>query len=162
MILTYSRNKYAATTDMSDGSLFVQTRVDDTVFSATMDMIVKPPLLEIISINGEILRACSEECQDAATLLQKAVGLQIGTGFIKTVNSLIGESYGCPRMADLVLEGCDQVILRFTVDPLRQILTKSAEELMDAHKMFVAGNPRLIGSCIAFSKESPLMAGVEL
>lgn len=162
MILSYTRNKYASTTDLDDGSLLVQTRVEDTFFAATMEMVVKPPLLEITSVKGEILRYFNDECREAAPMLQKAVGLQIGTGFIKAVNGLIGGSKGCPRMADLVLEGCDQVILRFTVDPLREILTKSAEELIEAHKVFVTGNPRLIGSCIAFSKGSPLMAGIEV
>jgi len=162
MILNYTRNKYASTTDLDDGSILVHTRVEDTFFAATMEMVVTPPLLEIVSIKGEILRSFNDECREASVLLEKAVGLQIGTGFIKAVNGLIGDSKGCPRMADLILEGCDQVILRFTVDPLRQILTKSADELMEAHKMFAMGNPRLLGSCIAFSKGSPLMAGIEV
>lgn len=162
MILCYTRNKYASATDLDDGSIQVQARVEDTYFAAVVEIVVKPPMLEIASAKGEILRAFNDDCQAAVPLLQKAVGLQIGTGFIKTVNGLIGESSGCPRMADLVLECCDEIILRFTVDPLRQILTKSAEESIQAHKEFVKGNPRLVGSCIAFAKGSPLMEGIEI
>jgi len=162
MILDYTRNKYASATDLEDGSVLIQTRVEDTFFAAAVEMVVKVPLLEITSIKGKILRAFNDECQEAVPLLQRAVGVQIGTGLIKTVNGLIGTSGGCPRMADLVLECCDEVILRFTVDPLRQIVSRSPEELVEAHRMFVQGNPRIIGSCVAWTKGSPLLEGIEI
>jgi len=162
MILSYSRNKHASTIDLEDGSVLVRASVEDTFFAAAVEMEVKLPDLEIVSIKGEIKRAFNDECQQAVALLQKAVGLRIGTGIIKAVNGLIGGPGGCPRLADLILECCDEIILRFTVGPLKEILSKSGQEQIEAHKEFVKQSPRLVGSCIAFAKGSPLMQGIEI
>jgi hypothetical protein len=162
MILSYMRNKYASTIDLEDGSVLVRASVEDTFFAAAVEMEVKLPDLEIASVKGEIKRAFNDECQQAAPLLQKAVGLRIGTGIIKAINGLIGGPAGCPRLADLTLECCDEVILRFTIDPVRKFLSKSGQVQLEARKELVKQNPRLVGSCIAFAKGSPLMQGIEI
>ena len=113
------------------------------------------------SIKGEVKRAFNDECREAIPLLQKALGLRIGTGFIKAVNGLIGGPTGCPRMADLVLECADEIILRFTADPLRGILAKSGQAQTEAYLDFAKQNPRLAGSCIAFAEGSPLQQALE-
>lgn len=161
MILDYSRTKHASTIDLDNSTLLVQATVEDTFFAARVEMEIKLPDLEIASIKGEVKRAFNDECREAVPLLQKAVGLRIGTGFIKAVNGLIGGSTGCPRMADLVLECCDEVILRFTAGPLREILAKSGEAQTEAYLDFVRQNPRLVGSCIAFAEGSPMYQALE-
>ena len=161
MILDYSRTKHASIIDLNDSTLLVQATVEDTYFSAAVEMEVKLPDLEIVLIKGEVKRAFDNECQKAVPRLQEAVGLRIGTGFIKAVNGLIGGSTGCPRMADLVLECCDEVILRFTVGPLRGILAKSGREQTEAYLDFARQNPRLAGSCIAFAEGGPLALAME-
>ena len=162
MVLNYTRNKYATTTDLEDGSLLVQATLEDAFFSGALEMKVKVPDLEIASISGEIKRAFNEECQEAIPLLQKALGLYIGTGIIKAVNGLIGASSGCPKLANLVLECTDQVVLRFTLPSIRERQSKTEQERMDSYRELVQQNPRMVGSCIAFAKDSPLLKGLDL
>ena len=162
MVRVYTRSKYATTTDLDDGSVLVRATLDDTFFAGEVEMEVKVPDLEIVSIRGEIRRAFNEECQEAIPLLQEAVGLWIGSGINKTVSDLIGSSEGCPMLADLILECIDQVVLRFTLPSLKLALARSEEELMEGSREMIRQNPRLLGSCIAFAEGSPLIKGLEL
>ena len=161
MTLSYTRNKYASTTDLEDGSLLVRAIMQDTFFSGTVELKVSVPELNVTSIDGRIERAFDNGCQEAVPLLQKIVGLNIGTGIIKAVNGLVGGSGGCPKLADLVLECVDEVVLRFTLPSVRERQKKSEQERLEATKEMVRQNPRLIGSCIAFAKDSPLLKGLE-
>ena len=156
MILSYTRNKHATTIDLDNGDVLTRTSVEDTFFAAAIEIVIKVPDLEMTSIKGEIKRAFHEECQQAIPLLQKMVGLRVGTGIIKSVNSLVGGKKGCPRLADLILECCDQVILRFTAPSLREVVSKTGEQYIEAQLELVKGNPRLIDSCIVFKEGSPL------
>ena len=162
MVLSYTRNKYATTTDLEDGSLLVRAALEDAFFAGTVEMEVSVPELDIISIRGKIERAFNSECQEAVSLLQKAVGLHIGTGIIKVVNGLIGSPSGCPMLADLILECTDEVVLRFTLPSIRERQSKNEQEQIEAYGGLIRQNPRLIGSCIAFAKDSPLLKGLEL
>jgi len=162
MVRIYTRNKYATTTDLEDGSLLLRATLEDTFFAGVVEMEVKVPDLEIASIRGEIRRAVNEECQKAIPLLQDLVGLRIGSGTNKTVNDLIGSSTGCPKLADLVLECVDQVILRFTLPWLKGSQSQSEQGQIENLREMVRQNPRLVGSCIAFSKGSRLLEGLEL
>ena len=157
MALDYIRNKHASTIELDGESILARTTIEDTFFAAIVEMIVQLPDLEVASIKGEIKRALHhKECQGAIPLLQGVVGLRVGPGIIKAVNSLIGGTKGCPKMADLVLECCDEVILRFTLDPLKRLQAMTGDEWEEGMKEFLQQNPRLMGSCIAFSEESPL------
>jgi len=161
-MLVYARNKHANAIDLENGSVMAQAVVEDTFFAATVEIVVSIPEMEIISVEGGIRRAFNEECEGVAIpLLQRVIGLSIATGLIRSVNGLVGGAQGCPRLADLVLECCDQVVLRFTADPIRKLLSGSAQGRTDVFKDFVGGNPRLVGSCIAFAKGSPLLEGVQ-
>lgn len=162
MLLTCTRNKHASARDLPNGTLLAKATVEDTFFAGRVEMVVKIPDLEISSVEGGIERCFSAQCQKTTSLLQQAVGLRVGSGIIKLVTNLVGGSRGCPRLADLILECCEQVILRYTVDPLGKILAKEGQELIEAHKEFLHQNPRLINSCIAFAEGSPLREGVEL
>ncbi|MEW6034874.1 MAG: DUF2889 domain-containing protein [Chloroflexota bacterium] len=160
MVLTYTRNKHASAMDLEDGSVMARARLDDTFFSAAVEMVFNVPDLEVVLAKGEVTRSFPGECQKAPALLEKAVGLRVGPGIIKAVNELVGGPQGCPRLADLVLECCDQVIMRFTVGPLREILSHEGKELVEAHRAFLRKNPRLVGSCIAFAQSSPIVKGL--
>ncbi len=162
MVLNYIRNKYATTTDLEDGSLLVRASLEDNFFAGTVEMEVKVPDLAIASINGEIRRAFNEECQEAIPLLQEAVGLAIGSGTNKTISDLVGGSDGCPKLADLILECIDEVGLRFTLPTIRETQSGGEQERISGTREMVRQNPGLLGSCIAFAKDSPLLDGLEL
>jgi hypothetical protein len=162
MVLCYTRNKYATTMDLEDGSLLARATLEDSFFAGTVEMEVKVPDLEIASIKGEIKRAFNEECQEAIPLLQEAVGLRIGSGINKTISDLVGGPEGCPKLADLVLECIDEVVLRFTLPTIRETQSIGKEELIKGTGEMLRQNPGLIGTCIAFAEGSPLLEGLEL
>ncbi|MHB8157346.1 MAG: DUF2889 domain-containing protein [Desulfocucumaceae bacterium] len=162
MILAYVRNKHGTAVDQPDGSILACASVEETAFAARVELLVTVPGLEIVSVDFTVGRCFVEGCREAAPLVEKAVGLRVGPGIIKLVNGTVGGAGGCPRMADLLLECCEQVILRFTVEPLKFILEKKDQEMVEAFKLFLSQNPRLANSCIAFAEGSPLREGVEL
>jgi hypothetical protein len=162
MVLRYFRNKYATTMDMEDGSLLIRATLEDSFFAGTVEMEVKVPDLEIASIKGEIKRAFNEECQEAIPLLQEAAGLRVGSGINRTISDLIGGSEGCPKLADLILECIDEVILRFTLPTIRETQSIAWEERIEDMQEMLRKNPAMLGSCIAFAKDSPLLQEVEL
>ncbi len=162
MVLKYFRNKYATTMDLEDGSLLVRATLEDGFFAGTVEMEVKVPDLEIASIKGEIKRAFNEECQEAIPLLQEAIGLLVGSGINRTIGDLIGGSEGCPKLADLILECIDEVILRFTLPTIRETQSIDWQEGIEGMKEMLRKNPGMLGSCIAFAKDSSLLQGLEL
>ena len=157
----YARNKHASAIDLEDGLVLARCCVEDTFFAADVELVVKIPEMEIVSAKGDIRRAFHDECLQAVGLLQRVEGLNIATGLIRNVNGLVGGSGGCHRLADMVLEACDQVILRFTADGLRKALDLGVLDRPELLKEHARTNPRMIGSCIAFAKGSPLLEGVE-
>jgi hypothetical protein len=162
MVLCYTRNKYATTMDLEDGSLLVRATLEDSFFAGTVEMEVKVPDLEIASIRGEIKRAFNKECQEAIPLLQEAVGLRIGSGISRTINDLVGGPEGCPKLADLIHECIDELVLRFTMPRIRETQSVGKEELIKGTREMLRQNPGLLGSCIAFAEGSPLLEALEL
>lgn len=162
MTLCYSRNKHASVLDLEDGSLLARAIVEDTFFAGSVEMKVKVPDLEIVSVQGQLVRAFNDECPQVVRLLQEIVGLRIGSGINKAVSDFIGGSQGCPRLADLVLECIDQVILRFTLPTIRETQTVKDQDRLKATKEMLRKNPTLLGSCIAFAPGSSLLEGIEL
>lgn len=162
MTLCYSRYKHATTVELDDGSLLVQAAVEDTFFAGFVEMKVKVPDLEIVSVEGELKRAFNRECQQVVGLVREVVGLRIGSGITKAISDLVGGSRGCPRLADLVLECIDQVILHFTLPTIRETEKVKEEDRSKATKEMLRKNPTLLGSCIAFAPGSPLLEGVDL
>jgi hypothetical protein len=160
-MLVYSRNKLTTVEDLKDGSLLVKVTSNDTWLSLSLEMTIKVPDMEIASIKGEFSRSFYEKCHETLPILQEAVGIRIGPGLIKNVNALIGNRTGCRRMADMILDGCDQVINRFTFSMLSQVTTIKDEDKPAAQREFLKMNPQLIGSCIAYAKDSPLVKGEE-
>jgi len=160
MVRVYTRSKYATAEDLEDGSLLLRASLEDTYFAAEVEMVVKVPDLEIASLKGDIRRAFNAQCRDALPLLQEVVGLRIGSGVNKTINDLVGGPDGCPKLADLVLECIDQVVLRFTLPSVAESLEVSDEDRLKGAKEMLKQNPRLIGSCIAFAEGSPLLEAI--
>ena len=52
--------------------------------------------------------------------------------------------------------------IRFTADGLRKVLETGEIDRPELLKDHARNNPRIIGSCIAFAKGSPLLEGVEV
>ncbi len=156
-MLVYSRNKLITVEDLENGSLLVKMTSNDTWLSLSMEMMIKVPDMEITDIRGEFNRSFYDKCRETLPVLKEAVGIRIGPGLIKNVNALVGNKTGCRRMADMILDACDQVINRFTFSTLRQAQNVKEEDRAAVQKEFLKMNPQLIGSCIAYAKDSPLV-----
>jgi len=162
LILDYTRCKHASIAELEESSLLVRVAVEDTFYAAEVEMVVGLPALEVTSIKGKVKRAFSDKCQQAVPLLNEVVGMRVGSGIIKAVNDLVGGPSGCPRLADLILEGFNDVILRYTMPPLREIVPLAGQAQLEAYQVYLRKSPRLVGSCIAFAEGSPYREGLEV
>jgi hypothetical protein len=139
-----------------NGSVLSRASINDTFFEAEVELEVKVPELEILSAKGQIKRAFFPECQKAISLLDKAVSMRVGPGITRTIRDLIGGANGCDRLADLVFECFDAVILRFTAEQMRSWKKpETIEEEIKTQVEYLKQNPRLLDSCIAFIEGSP-------
>ncbi|MFH2011657.1 MAG: DUF2889 domain-containing protein [Pseudomonadota bacterium] len=153
-ILSYTKNIHAGAEILDNGNTMVRVRLNDTFLSAGLEMEVRLPDLRIESIAGRIVRSFVEECQGNDEILQRAVGMRIGAGISRLVRESIGGTNGCNIFADMILEGCNALIMGFTVDVLdKQLGAQTDEECKQAFLDMIEDNPRA-GSCIAFTEDS--------
>ncbi|MFH1625955.1 MAG: DUF2889 domain-containing protein [Pseudomonadota bacterium] len=151
-ILSYTKNIHAGAESLDNGSSIARVRVDDTFLSAELEMEVKLPDLRIESIAGKIVRSFAEECKGNDEVLQRAVGMRLGAGITKLVKETIGGPKGCNVFADMILEGCNALIMGFTVDELdKQLAAETNEGYEQAFRDMLENNPR-VASCIAFTE----------
>ncbi len=159
MTLCYTRNKHASLRQLDDGCFLSVNQFEDTRFAARVEIEVALPDLEIRAARGGFERCFNEECEGASSLLEKAVGLRVGSGLTKLVDSLIGGAQGCPVMAQLLFEACDAVILSLTAQQMSMADSLDEEQREEGLLQMVQMNPRLLNSCIAFDENGPLLKG---
>jgi len=162
MSLVFQRTKTVNVEPRGDRELDVQWRITDTLLEASIWMRVRLPDLEISEIHVEIPRGPHSACIESSALADRVVGIRIGPGLRKIVGGLLGGEKGCEELAQGVLECCNAVILHFTVPQLRAVETGTERERREKLQALLRSNPRLVGSCIAFAQDSPLMESVEL
>ncbi len=156
MFPTFFRNKHAGTENV-DGGLRIRTTVEETFFSAEVELRVDLPSLDISAITGQIRRGIVPQCQGALSILDKVVGQRVYEGLTRRIDDLIGRADGCTHMTNLVLESCHAAALGF-----RQVKMAEAEAQglsnEDFYAEWVKTRPKeLINSCVAFMEDSPLM-----
>ncbi|UCD58624.1 MAG: DUF2889 domain-containing protein [Candidatus Hydrogenedentota bacterium] len=159
MVLCYTRNKHASVLPLGDNKFRVTNRFEDTHFAAQVEIEVTLPELEITSVRGGFERCFNKECEKVESLIDKAVGLRVGSGLTKLLDSLIGGAQGCPVLATLVFEACDAVILSLTAEQMAMADTLDEEQREEGLVQMVQMNPRLLNSCIAFDENGPLLKG---
>ena len=155
-ILNYTKNIHAGAENMDNGNTIARVRVDDTFLSAELEIEVKIPDLKIVSIQGRIIRSFAEECKNNAEILKRAIGMRVGAGVTRLVKETIGGPNGCNVFSDMILEGCNAVIMGFTVDELdKQLAAETDEAFGQVLKDMLENNPR-VASCIAFTEGNDL------
>jgi hypothetical protein len=159
MVLSYTRNKEVSVLPLGDDKLRVISRLNDAHYTASVEIEVTVPGLEIAAVKGGFDRCFNEECKEAASLLEKAVGLRVGSGLTKLVDGLVGGEQGCPVIANLLFEACDAVILSFTAQQMSMADGLDEKDLEEGRLQMVQMNPRLLNSCIAFDENGPLLKG---
>jgi len=134
----------------------------DSLIEAEIQMKVRLPDLEIIDVEARMKRFPHLECIQAQGLIQKGVGVRVGSGLHKIIQGLMGGPHGCAELTEGVLECCNAVILHFTVPQIQAIEKGSEEERKKGFQTMLKYNPRLVRSCIAFAEDSPIMEGLNL
>lgn len=159
-VLTFSRNRSTSVLQIDDETLKVSCRLIDTLTEAYVEILVKLPDLEIVSLSGEVERTYRQECREPADALQKVVGVRIGPGVLKIVKGLIGESTECRQLAFMVEECCHGVILTLTKSEIG-LAPEDPEKAKDFYRGLVMDNIRLYNRCAAFAPGSPIVEGIE-
>lgn len=159
MALCYSRNKHVSVLPLGDDKFRVTNRFEDTYFDAQVEIEVALPDLEIVAASGKIHRSFNEECRKTVPLLDKVVGLRVGSGLTKLIDSLVGTNEGCLVLANLVFEACDAIILSFTAQQMAMADALDDDQREEGLLQMVQMNPRLLNSCIAFDENGPLLKG---
>ncbi len=137
--------------------------VVDETFRAWVQVIVRPPGLEIIDAQAEIVASAEDE--NLQGTLERLKGVRVGAGMNKIVPGLFKDS-ACPRLGEMFLEAMEGVILALTrpfIADFHSRLGRPAEgadawllpAILDdsGREQLVAASPRLRNSCAAFPEE---------
>jgi hypothetical protein len=163
MTLKFLRNKVVEVELRADGDLAVSWRLTDDLTKIEVQLVVRPPDLEIVSADAHFDRYIPLSCKNASENIKKVEGVGIGGGLRKIVAGLLGGTDGCSLIVDAVLESANAVILYFTRPgiELGESVTDPDEKLAGVRQM-VKSNPRLVRSCISFQDDSPIMKDMGL
>jgi hypothetical protein len=156
--LTYSRSKLTGVGQSDEKTFWVQSNLHTAAHDFSVEMQVRLPDFEIVSVQGGMGRSPGGEgCQLAIPFLQNAVGVKIGPGLTATIDEKVGRP-GCPRLANLVLENC-HAVLQGTIGSVLEDYQKHCQtpSLDELRKRWLEGMPMMRNSCLAYSDESELI-----
>ncbi|MBC8462235.1 MAG: DUF2889 domain-containing protein [Deltaproteobacteria bacterium] len=159
-ILKFSRNRCTCVEQIDDSMMKSTCRLQDTLMDAFVEITVRLPDLEIISVKAEVHRNYKKECRNPAETLQKVVGVRIGPGMLKIFKGLIGENTYCKQLGFMVEECCHGIILSFTKDVLINS-PRDKKNQKEYYTKMVKENIRLYNRCAAFAPGSPLVEGIK-
>ena len=109
-MLKFCRTKFVGYEKQEEDSVLkVFGTLDDTIYSMQVELQIKLPELEIISIQGKMRRVTTPFCKESQDFLKKAVGLKVVKGFQSNVKRLIGRP-GCRHYGNIINECLESVI----------------------------------------------------
>lgn len=101
----FIRNKLVSIYRSDPDTLVAHGLLEDDIYGLEVDVALRLPDLEIVSVDGRWKRAENAECYRAIPFLQEAVGFRMGDGFIQRVQKTVGRM-ACRHFADILLECC--------------------------------------------------------
>ena len=104
-MLKYCRNKLISIVKEGSDTLSVHGILDDDIYSLELNLVIRIPDLQIITINGKWNRWTTPECHRAENILQEAVGFRVEDGFTDKIHKIIGRK-SCRHFANLLIECC--------------------------------------------------------
>ena len=161
MTIRFLRNKVVEVDPRPDGSLAVSWRLTDDLLKAEVNILVRPPDLEIVEAAAKLERLVPLAWSSAPELIKKIEGVRIGSGLRKIVQGLLGGDSGCPVLVQAVLESSNAVILHFTRPVLQQGEGLEGNDEQAFLRNLIENNPRLVRSCVAFQDDSPIMKDLQ-
>jgi hypothetical protein len=156
-MLRYSLSKFVGVSRLDENTFRVQSKLLSRSHDFTVEIEIRRPGFEIIAVNGRMERSPGEECKPAIPKLQEAVGVRIERGLTATIDRTVGRP-GCPRMANLLLEGC-HAFLQGTVLSLMEDFSRQGQTLSwdEYKKCWLESMPIMRNTCLAYSDTSPLV-----
>jgi hypothetical protein len=151
MVLSYVKNKVVHVFEGENRTREVRARLCDMCFEGEL-RIKTSKTMEILEIDGVIIRSLYENCSESLKTLERLKGRRIAGGFTKMVWGVVGKK--CPVVASLVMECVEGAILGATVKPLENALPqlwKNPEKF--TKKALIAFMPHMKNSCIAYTME---------
>ncbi len=159
-ILEFTRNRSTSVEQTDDKTLRSYCHLNDTIMEAYVEIAVTIPDLEIISVQGDVLRPRKKEFKESFEFLKRVIGTRIGPGILKIVNGLT-EGIRHKQFAFMLEECCHAVILLFTKeDLLSSPRPDDEEESIIYHRQMVLDNIRLYNRCAAFAPGSRIVEGI--
>jgi hypothetical protein len=104
-MLKFARNKLVSIYRNDQETLSANGILEDDIYGLEVDVTLRLPDLEILSIGGNWKRVENSECPRAIPFLQEALGLRMEEGFSRKVQKIVGRK-ACPHFANILLECC--------------------------------------------------------
>ena len=166
MILDFQSHNLTMVEEIDSGLWRITLRADDNLFSATIILDVKAPVLDIRSATLSVDRDVVGLIPDLSGAENRLVGVRVGPGMTKIVREVVGGPSGSDRVAELTLEAMEMLVNSITVPELRKAAEQGGVEPASYGDDSVsslndrvigldmirklAANPRLKDSCAAF------------
>lgn len=93
-------------------------------------------------------------CPSAAPNFARLAGLRVGRGFLKAANERIGGVHGCTHLRELLGQMGTVAFQTLYAVRLKREAAPNAVATADAP----AGKPAMLGTCLAYAPDSPVVA----
>jgi predicted metal-dependent phosphoesterase TrpH len=104
-VFKFIRNKLVSIYKKDADTLVAHGLLEDDIYGLEVDVALRLPDLEIVSVGGKWKRAENSECHRAEAFLQEAIGFRMDDGFTQRVQKTVGRM-ACRHFADILLECC--------------------------------------------------------
>ena len=158
-ILKFSMNRCTSVEPVDENTLRSVCRLNDTFSTASIEILVRLPDLEIVSASGQFRHEWLD-LPDPSTALQKILGMRIGSGMLKIIKGLMGKDENLEQLTYMTEECCHGIILALTSDVLIHA-PKSEEGKLEFFSRMVQDNIRLYNRCAAFGPGTRLTEGID-
>jgi hypothetical protein len=160
LINCFSRNRCTNVEQIDDTTMRSTCRLQDTLMDAFVEIKVRLPDLEIISVEGEIKRTHQKSCLETTDFLERVIGVRIGPGMQKIFEGLLGGATDCRQFVFMLEECCHGIILTFTKENVLK-WPEDQEALLKYLSNDVKKHIRLYNRCAAFAPPSAIVDGIE-
>lgn len=147
----------------ADG-LISRCETEDEVFKAWVEIVVRPPALEVVEARADIVIG-GPASDELTPTVERMKGVRVGAGMNKIVPGIFKGS-PCPRLAEMFLDAMGAIILSLTRPLLRDFHARFGRPAdgadawlvpallaREGREQLLADNPRLYKSCVSFPEE---------
>jgi hypothetical protein len=124
-----------------------------------VELDVSFPDMVIRDLRGKMIKVPRDECRNALSALNRAVGLEIKKGLTVKMEGRIGGNIGCAHLTNLVMQACHSSVqgqyAKF-IEGFSDVLDEMSP--VERTKAFLTLRPQMIDSCAAYKKDSEFIS----